>query len=137
MIRCSATQNLTAVEVADVKAGKGPGVFPTAAQAVLADATITSWIAPAAGEITAVAAFLGTAVTGDRTTEVDVQIGGATCLTGDILINAAATTTVVQGVLGAGVTFAKGDVIAVINDYTAGTGGGGADLSVSVGYRLT
>lgn len=121
-------------------AGKGPGHLPTATQAVLADATIQTYIMQAAGTITGVGAFIGTAVTGDRTHTVDVKIGGVSVFTGatPIMLNAAATTTVVEGTINAAAnTFAKGSVVTVVVDYTAGTGAGGADLSVTIGYQLT
>lgn len=123
-----------------LSAGKGPGHFPTATQAVLADATIATYIASAAGTITAVGAFVGTAVTGDRTVTVQVSIGATSVFTGStpIMIDAAATTVVQQGTINvAANTFVKGSVITVVADYTAGTGGGGADLFATVGYQLT
>jgi hypothetical protein len=159
MIRYSAVKNMTAAEAtaltthrtsvgtdhanvvtatADIAGGKGPGHFPMATQAVLADATIATYIAQAAGSITAGKAFVGVACTGDRTTEVDVKIDGVSIYTVKPLINAAATTTVVSGTLDATkLAFAAGSVITVVNDYTAGTGGGGGSLVVSVGYKLT
>ena len=123
---------------AALAAGKGPGHFPIATQAVLSDATIATYIASAAGAITAAQAVLGTAVTGDRTTEVAVKIGGVSIYTVKPLVNAAAGTNSVPGTLdGTKLAFIKGSVITVINDYTAGTGGGGGNLAVDVGYQLS
>jgi len=123
--------------VTAVNTGKGPGQV-TAEQTVLADATISTWIAPAAGSIVAGQAFVGVACTGNRTTAVDVKINGTSIYTVKPLIDAAATTTVVAGTLDAAkLAFAKGDVITVVNDYTAGTGGGGGSLVATVGYKLT
>ena len=123
---------------AALAAGKGPGVFPTAEQTVAASATIATYVAPAGG--TAVGAFNGTPMTGDRTITVQVLIGATSVFTGatPILLNAAAAGNVVNGTINvAANTFAKGSVITVVTVYTAGTGGGGGLLKASVGYQLT
>ena len=125
---------------AALAAGKGPGVFPTAEQTVAASATIATYVAPAGGTITAVGAFNGTPMTGDRTITVQVLIGATSVFTGatPILLNAAAAGNVVNGTINvAANTFAKGSVITVVTVYTAGTGGGGGLLKASVGYQLT
>jgi hypothetical protein len=117
---------------------KGCGYFPMAEQASLSDATIATFIAAEDGEIIAAQARLGSAVTGDRTAEVNVLINGVSIYTVKPLLNAAATTLAVAGTLNATkVAFEAGDIITVVDDYTAGTGGGGANLLVSIGFQRT
>ena len=116
---------------------------PSVSQAVLADATLLTWVVPAAGTIYLTQQFVGTHVTGAgglEKTEVDVTKNGATILTAKTLINAAAGTAVVDGTLiGGTCAVVKGDKIAIVNDYTVDGGGGdtGAALTVSVHYQAT
>lgn len=91
-------------------------------QAVAADATTNSFIAPAAGTILGVYAKSGaTAAVGESMT-FDVQIAGVTCLTAPISIAPAQTTVAQAGTLAAAVSFTAGQVITIIRDYTAGGG---------------
>jgi len=94
-------------------------------QAIAATATVTQFIAPAAGRIIGV--YFKSDVTAETTESmtVDVHIGAQTTLTGDISIAAAQTTVPVAGVIDTGSShnvFAAGQVITIIRTYTAGSG---------------
>lgn len=133
-IRMSATVNLTTTARILAK---------SVTQAVVADATIMTFVIPAAGTIYLTQQYVGTACTGAgglEKTEVDVTKNGATILTAKTLINAAAGVTVVDGTLiGGSCAVVKGDKIAVVNDYTLDGGGGdsAANLTVTVHYQAT
>jgi hypothetical protein len=94
-------------------------------QAVAATATVTQFIAPAAGRIIGV--YAKSDVTAETTESMtfDVHIDAQTTLTGDISIAAAQTTVPVAGVIDTGSShnvFAAGQVITIIRTYTAGSG---------------
>jgi hypothetical protein len=127
--------------VAAVNTGKGPGMLPTCAQSPLADATIGTFMAPADGYFLAVSAFVGAPCAGTadaEKTEIDLLVSGASILTAPIALTHAIGSAVVQGVF-ATTGFHKGDILAVVNNYTADGGGGntGDLLFVSIGFRLT
>jgi hypothetical protein len=131
-----------ATATADISGGKGP-CHVTYEQAVLSDATIGTWIADKAGAFTAFQAFCNTACTGAgslENTQVDLTVNGATVLTVKAVINAAAGTNVVEATIDpTKLTFAKGNVIRMVNDYTADGGGAntGAGLVATLGMKLT
>lgn len=91
-------------------------------QAVAADATTTSFIAPAAGTILGVYAKSGATAAAAESMTFDVKIAGVTCLTAPISIAAAQTTVAQAGTLAAAVSFTAGQVITIVRDYTAGGG---------------
>lgn len=115
-------------------------------QAVLADATFRTWIAPAAGTILSAYARVATAHTGVGNLEhshIDVQKNGVSILNGatPILLNAASLTNAVAGVLSAVpgvVDFVAGDIFTQIEDHDLDGGGGdtGAGLACVVEYNL-
>jgi len=122
------------------------GDFP-GEQAVLADATIRTWIAPGAGHIVAAYARVATAHTGNATNEqsdVDVLKNAVSIFdagTPTIVLDAAALTNAIAGVLSAVpgvIDFVAGDIFTIYEDYTLdGTGGDtGANLAVVVQYEL-
>ena len=93
-------------------------------QAVAATATVTQFIAPAAGRIIGVYAKSDKTAGAGESMTYDVHIDAQTTLTGDITVNATSTTVPVAGVIDTGSShnvFAAGQVITIIRTYVAGT----------------
>lgn len=115
-------------------------------QAVLANATIRTWIAPGPGNIVSAYARVATAHSGAgglEHSDIDIQKNGASILAGGtpILVNAAAGTGAVAGALSAVpgvIDFVAGDIFTIIEAYTPDGGGGdtGAGLAADVEYAL-
>jgi len=93
-------------------------------QGAAANATLRVFRALVAGHITHAAAETGTVAAAGESMTFDVQIGGATCLTGVITVdNGVAVDTPVAGVIDPAVNaFAAGDLIYIVRVYTAGGG---------------
>jgi hypothetical protein len=116
----------------------------TGEQAILADATIRTWVAPGPGNIVSVYARVATqhAGAGDAEhSDIEVNKNSASILTGAIALTHAIGTTAVAGVLSVApgvVDFVAGDVFTIVEDYTLDGGGGdtGANLAVVVEYLL-
>jgi hypothetical protein len=158
-MRLSATKNLTSAEAvlltthrssdgknhadvvtntADINGGKGPGVTTINDAGATVDKTYTAFIAPAAGQILALYAQLGTPCGGAETVDVDVQIAGMTALTAEAALVAGSGTNAVAGTVdGTANTFAAGEAITVVIVQTTGGADTAADLIVTVAWRLT
>lgn len=124
----------------DIAAAKGPGVHTDTVAGALVGGptTVNSFIAPAAGTITAISGKLGTTCAAGQTVTIDVEIAGTSCLTAPYVIAAADTTTVKSGVIDAAADdFAAGELITVI--WTEANAGGptAADLFHVIGWKLT
>ena len=105
-------------------------------QAVAASATTVEWVAPAASNITGLAAIAGTGCDVAETMTFDVTINAVTALTGVITLDNAAGTTVQTGTVdGAADDFVAGDVIRVARVLAGASTL--ADTSAVINYELT
>ena len=105
-------------------------------QAVAATATTVQFMATRAGKITGVAAKSGATASGTEDMSVDVEINGTTCLTGPVVLDAAATTVLQVGTVDtAADDFVAGDLIQIVRTYTAGTPTPITDTNVTIDYE--
>jgi hypothetical protein len=105
-------------------------------QATAASATIRQFIASGTGVIKAVKAQAGAGAGTGESITVDVQIGGVSCLTGVITLDAAAATTVTSGTIDtAADDLAADDVVTIVFTYTAGTPTPIVNTLVSIDYQ--
>jgi len=106
-------------------------------QGAAATATVTKFIASAAGKINSVKALAGTAAAAGESMTVDVRINGVSCLTSAITIDDSSGTSVEDGAIDtAANTLAADDVVDIVRTYTAGGGPTPmADTLVSIGYE--
>lgn len=108
-------------------------------QDVAATADKTAFIAPADGEIVYVAGHPQTGAAAGESMNVDVTIGGVSCLTGAFTMDDASADAVVEGTLDpAAVAFSKGDKVEIGRTYVAGGGPAPMDyVAVTVGCRFS
>lgn len=89
-------------------------------------ANAASWtkglfVAPEAGEISHFSIYFGTAAAAGESMEVDLQIGGVSCLVAPITVDDTDGTDVVSGTIDtAANTLAAGDKVEIVFTYTAG-----------------